>query len=112
MPCKHGTRPSRADDQELTEREPTETFLVQADIYFDDKDEDLLELKGVHKVFESDRDRDPADGPKAESGSEPGGLGNQAEPEVHLAAIYEEVADLRHQVRLVRSIDICGRHIG
>jgi hypothetical protein len=78
------------------EREPTETFLVQADIYFEDRDEDILEQKEMYKI------------PQQDQGSL--GIGEQevklvdhvhgTEPEIHLAAIYEEVADLRHQVRV------------
>ena len=80
--------------------EPTDTFMVQAEIYAEDRDEDLLELRQLKHaatvliedgVPESDTD-----------GAGPG-LKFKEEPErhEHLAAIYDEVAELRSQASIL-----------
>lgn len=84
-----------ADEKELLDREPTETFVVQAEIYIDDRDEDLLELRemnyaAIRLAAEEEEVKKPK-GSELESESGP------EKHETHLAAIYEEVADLRSQ---------------
>jgi hypothetical protein len=69
---------------------------VQADIYFEDRDEDILELKEMYRIPHQDQGRLGSRQADPELGNHVHGT----EPEIHLAAIYEEVADLRHQVRI------------
>jgi len=74
------------------DREPTETFLVQADIYCEERDEDLLEMRESNlRLGQESNDNLPM----KDDGENPPGV-----HETHLAAIYEEVAELRHQVSL------------
>jgi hypothetical protein len=74
------------------DKEPTDTFVVQAENYIEDRDEDLLELRRInHAAIHPPDDDERIDG-RLDTGSEP------EKHETHLAAIYEEVADLRTQV--------------
>jgi hypothetical protein len=82
-----------ADEQELLDREPTDTFVVQAENYIEDRDEDLLELRQINLAAIRPPDDDGTIADSLDSGLEP------EKHESHLAAIYEEVADLRTQVR-------------
>jgi hypothetical protein len=82
-----------ADEKELLNKEPTDTFVVQAENYIEDRDEDLLELRQInHAAVRLPDDDEKMDG-RLDTGSEP------EKHESHLAAIYEEGADLRTQVR-------------
>jgi hypothetical protein len=83
------------------DREPTETFLVQADIYCEERDEDLLEMRETDsKLREENSDTSALE----DDVENPPGV-----HETHLAAIYEEVAELRHQVSLPRILHLCYR---
>ena len=74
------------------DNEPTDTFVVQAENYIEDRDEDLLELRQLNRAaIRESIDEEKADDTLEES-LEP------EKHETHLAAIYEEVADLRNQV--------------
>lgn len=76
----------------MLDREPTDTFVTQAEIYIEDRDEDLQELREInHSAIR------PTDGETEEESST--GSEEPEKNESHLAAIYEEVADLRSQVR-------------
>jgi hypothetical protein len=82
----------RADKKELLDKEPTDTFVVQAENYIEDRDEDLLELRQINHAAIHPPDDDDKAATSLDTGSEP------EKHESHLAAIYEEVADLRTQV--------------
>jgi hypothetical protein len=75
------------------DKEPTDTFVVQAENYIEDRDEDLLELRQINQAAVRLPDDDEKMDGRLDTGSEP------EKHESHLAAIYEEVADLRTQVR-------------
>ena len=73
--------------------------MVQAQIYAEDRDEDLLELRQLkHAATVLIMDGVPESGT---DGAGPG-LRSREEPErhEHLAAIYEEVAELRSQASI------------
>jgi len=82
-----------ADRKELLDKEPTDTFVVQAENYIEDRDEDILELQQINRAAIRPPDDDVRIEDSLDSGLEP------EKHETHLAAIYEEVADLRNQVR-------------
>jgi hypothetical protein len=73
-------------------KEPTDTFVVQAENYIEDRDEDLLEFRQINHDAIRPPDDDEKIDDRLDAGSEP------EKHETHLAAIYEEVADLRTQV--------------
>jgi len=75
------------------DKEPTDTFVVQAENYIEDRDEDLLELRQINHNAIRELDDDEKTDETLQSASEP------EKHETHLAAIYEEVADLRSHVR-------------
>jgi hypothetical protein len=81
------------------DREPTETFLVQADIYCEEKDEDLFEMRESNL---QPRQESSDNLPMEDDVEDPPGV-----HETHLAAIYEEVAELRHQVSLPCILHLC-----
>jgi hypothetical protein len=82
------------------DREPTDTFVIQAENYIEDRDEDMLELKQLNNIAQIP-DRSAGDeGSPAEDVLD---LEPEKHGEPHLAAIYEEIADLRNQVRRVFS---------
>ena len=85
-----------ADEKELLHREPTDTFMVQAEVYVEDQDKDLQELKQLNQI-ETIPVASSDDGDES-SGEEVSGGELEKHGESHLAAIYEEVADLRSQV--------------
>lgn len=74
-------------------KEPTDTFVVQAENYIEDRDEDFLELSQINHAAIRLSNDDEKEESLLDTGSEP------EKHESHLAAIYEEVADLRTQVR-------------
>jgi hypothetical protein len=82
----------QADKKELLDKEPTDTFVVQSQNYIEDRDEDLLELRQINHAAIHPLDDDEKEESLLDTGSEP------EKHETHLAAIYEEVADLRTQV--------------
>ena len=75
------------------DKEPTDTFVVQAENYIEDRDEDLLELRQINHAAIHLPDDDEKTDETLKSDSEP------EKHETHLAAIFEEVADLRCHVR-------------
>ena len=77
----------------MLDKEPTDTFVVQAENYIEDRDEDLLELREINHAAICPPDDDEKTYDSPDSGLE------SEKHETHLAAIYEEVADLRTQVR-------------
>jgi hypothetical protein len=81
------------------DREMTETFLIQADIYCEERDEDLLEMRETDSKLRQESSDNPA---MEEDVDNPPGV-----HETHLAAIYEEVAELRHQVSLSFILHLC-----
>lgn len=86
-----------ADQEELSGREPTDTFIIQAEIYIEDRDEDVEQMRQINHSAHlppTTEDEDVVDSAESELESEP------EKHEIHLAAIYEEVAELRVQVRL------------
>jgi hypothetical protein len=93
--------------KELLDREPTDTFVVQAEIYMEDRDEDLLELRQLNQLSSGlpTLDEDEEDVVSASPS-----LTSEGHGEPHLAAIYEEVAELRSQVYLplFLSFSICS----
>jgi hypothetical protein len=80
------------------DREPTDTFVIQAENYIEDRDEDWSELKQLNTVAQLPGRSDGDDDASSEDilDSEP-----EKHGEPHLAAIYEEVAELRTHVRRV-----------
>ena len=70
--------------------------MIQAEVYVEDRDEDLQELKQLNQI-ETIPIASSDDGDET-SGEEVSGGELEKHGESHLAAIYEEVADLRSQV--------------
>lgn len=84
----------------LMAQEPTQTFLVQAEIYQQETREDLAELSQLRiQYLTPDALSAVQEEDEAETSS--GELGEQEVHDGHLAGLYDEISDLRDQVRTV-----------
>lgn len=98
----------------LVGQEPTQTFLVQAEIYRQESKEDLAELGQLNIQYLIPETLGAvSEGEEEEEGevssTEPESDGD--EHEAHLGGLYEEISDLRNQVSTALSYtggQVCG----
>ena len=81
----------------LVEQEPTQTFLVQVEIYQQESKEDLAELGQLNIRYMTNDSLvavpEEEGGEEAASSTDP----RPDEDEVHLGGLYDEISDLRNQ---------------
>ena len=80
----------------LVGQEPTQTFLVQVEIYQQESKEDLAELGQLNIRYLTNDSLDAV--PEEEEGEASSRDAKPDEDEVHLGGLYDEISDLRNQV--------------